>query len=75
MGLTPIGVRADTGPIGGNLSHEFHILANTGESTLYYDNKLFELLESEDIESPEEHYMQLQTICMILKVVLYRKNS
>ncbi|WP_375315973.1 proline--tRNA ligase [Wolbachia endosymbiont (group A) of Colletes cunicularius] len=56
MGLTPIGVRADTGPIGGNLSHEFHILANTSESTLYYDNKFFELLESEDIESLKSIY-------------------
>ncbi|MDR2978729.1 MAG: proline--tRNA ligase [Rickettsiales bacterium] len=56
MGLTPIGVRADTGPIGGNLSHEFHILASTGESTLYYDNKFSELLESEDIESLKSIY-------------------
>ncbi|WP_168464481.1 proline--tRNA ligase [Wolbachia endosymbiont of Ctenocephalides felis wCfeT] len=56
MGLTPIGVRADTGPIGGNLSHEFHILASTGESTLYYDNKFSELLESEDIESLKNIY-------------------
>ncbi|MDR2831849.1 MAG: proline--tRNA ligase [Rickettsiales bacterium] len=56
MGLTPIGVRADTGPIGGNLSHEFHILANTGESTLYYDNKFSELLESEDVESLKSIY-------------------
>ncbi|MDG7053070.1 MAG: proline--tRNA ligase [Wolbachia endosymbiont of Alcedoecus sp.] len=56
MGLTPIGVKADTGPIGGNLSHEFHILASTGESTLYYDNKLSELLESEDIESLKSIY-------------------
>ncbi|MCM1001563.1 MAG: proline--tRNA ligase [Wolbachia endosymbiont of Melophagus ovinus] len=56
MGLTPIGVKADTGPIGGNLSHEFHILASTGESTLYYDNKFSELLESEDIESLKSIY-------------------
>ncbi|MDM8335447.1 proline--tRNA ligase [Wolbachia pipientis] len=56
MGLTPIVLRADTGPIGGNLSHEFHILANTGESTLYYDNKIFKLLESEDIESLKNIY-------------------
>ncbi|MDN5247605.1 MAG: proline--tRNA ligase [Wolbachia endosymbiont of Tyrophagus putrescentiae] len=56
MGLTPIGVRAETGPIGGNLSHEFHILANTGESTLYYDSKFAELLESEDIESLKGMY-------------------
>ncbi|MGL9717184.1 MAG: proline--tRNA ligase [Wolbachia sp.] len=56
MGLTPIGVRADTGPIGGNLSHEFHILASTGESILYYDNKFSELLESEDIESLKSIY-------------------
>ncbi len=40
LGLTPISLRAETGPIGGNLSHEFQILAKTGESTLYYDKKL-----------------------------------
>ncbi|MBX3487722.1 MAG: proline--tRNA ligase [Candidatus Paracaedibacteraceae bacterium] len=37
MGLTAIPVRADTGAIGGNLSHEFQIVAPTGESTIYYD--------------------------------------
>ncbi|OEY86858.1 proline--tRNA ligase, partial [Wolbachia pipientis] len=56
IGLTPIGVRADTGPIGGNLSHEFHILANTGESTLYYDNEFVKLLEDEEIESLRHIY-------------------
>ncbi len=40
LGLTPISLRAKAGPIGGNLSHEFQILANTGESTLYYDKDL-----------------------------------
>ena len=40
MGLTPISLRAETGPIGGNLSHEFQILASTGESTLFYDKEL-----------------------------------
>ena len=40
LGLTPISLRAETGPIGGNLSHEFQILANTGESELAYDSKL-----------------------------------
>lgn len=37
MGLVAIPVRADTGAIGGNLSHEFQIVAETGESTIYYD--------------------------------------
>jgi len=37
MGLTVVPVKAPTGPIGGDLSHEFHILAETGESKLYYD--------------------------------------
>ena len=32
MGLKAIPMRADTGPIGGDLSHEFIILAETGES-------------------------------------------
>ena len=49
MGLTPISLRAETGPIGGNLSHEFQILAKTGESTLYYDKKL-ETLNLENID-------------------------
>ncbi|MBC6445359.1 MAG: proline--tRNA ligase, partial [Alphaproteobacteria bacterium GM202ARS2] len=37
LGLYPLAVRAPTGPIGGDLSHEFHILAQTGESGLVYD--------------------------------------
>jgi prolyl-tRNA synthetase len=35
MGLTAIPMIADTGPIGGNLSHEFIILASTGESEVF----------------------------------------
>ncbi|HMJ44663.1 MAG TPA: proline--tRNA ligase, partial [Pseudolabrys sp.] len=35
MGLKSIPMRADTGPIGGNLSHEFIILADTGESEVF----------------------------------------
>jgi prolyl-tRNA synthetase len=35
MGLTAIPMRAETGPIGGNLSHEFIILASTGESEVF----------------------------------------
>ena len=35
MGLKAIPMRADTGPIGGNLSHEFIILASTGESEVF----------------------------------------
>ena len=34
MGLTAIPMQAETGPIGGNMSHEFQILASTGESAL-----------------------------------------
>jgi prolyl-tRNA synthetase len=37
MGLTAIPVRADSGAIGGDMSHEFQIVAPTGESTIYYD--------------------------------------
>jgi prolyl-tRNA synthetase len=39
LGLAVIPVRADTGVIGGDLSHEFHVLAQTGESQIYYDKK------------------------------------
>ena len=37
MGLTAIPMQAETGPIGGNMSHEFQILAQTGESQVFYD--------------------------------------
>lgn len=40
LGLVAIPVRADAGAIGGDLSHEFQILADTGESTLYYDKDI-----------------------------------
>nr|WP_249681360.1 proline--tRNA ligase [Roseococcus pinisoli] len=39
MGLKAVPMRADTGPIGGKLSHEFIILAETGESAVFYDAK------------------------------------
>ncbi|PPE04237.1 proline--tRNA ligase [Holospora curviuscula] len=37
MGLSVIPLQATTGPIGGDFSHEFHVVAQTGESALYYD--------------------------------------
>ncbi len=40
IGLKAVPVRAPTGPIGGDLSHEFHILAETGESEIFYDAAL-----------------------------------
>ena len=41
--LKAIPMAADTGPIGGNLSHEFIILAETGESKIYTDKDIFEV--------------------------------
>ena len=43
MGLKAIPMRADTGPIGGDLSHEFIILADTGESQVYCHKNYLEL--------------------------------
>jgi prolyl-tRNA synthetase len=43
MGLKAIPMRAETGPIGGDLSHEFQILAETGESAVYVDRSFLEL--------------------------------
>jgi len=37
LGLRAVPMRADTGPIGGNLSHEFIVLAETGESAVFFD--------------------------------------
>ena len=43
LDLKAIPMAADTGPIGGDLSHEFIILAETGESDIYADNQIFQI--------------------------------
>ena len=44
LGLKAIPMKADTGPIGGDLSHEFIVLAPTGESEVFFD-KAFEAMD------------------------------
>lgn len=48
IGMAPLVVQAESGAIGGNLSHEFHILAETGESTLYYDKEVLNVKDEAD---------------------------
>jgi len=43
LGLKAIPMAADTGPIGGDLSHEFIILAETGESEVFYHSDLVDM--------------------------------
>ena len=50
MGLKAVPVRADPGAIGGDMSHEFHILAETGESAIFYDAAYDEL--TLDMDNP-----------------------
>ena len=47
LDLSAIPMAADTGPIGGNLSHEFVIIANTGESKVYTDRRIFDVNNDE----------------------------
>lgn len=43
LGLKAVPVRADAGPIGGDMSHEFSVLAVTGESAIHCDSRLLDL--------------------------------
>jgi prolyl-tRNA synthetase len=43
MGLKAVPMRAETGPIGGDDSHEFLILAETGESGVFFDKDFFDM--------------------------------
>ena len=60
--LSAIPMAADTGPIGGNLSHEFIILAETGESKIYTDKDIFDVnfqdtsLDKSSLESLRKKY-------------------
>ncbi len=57
MGLKAIPMRADTGPIGGDLSHEFLILADTGESEVFFDRDFYDMdwsaftIDYDDVEA------------------------
>ena len=68
LDLTAIPMAADTGPIGGNLSHEFIILAETGESKIFTDKRIFELnsedtkLEKKSLESLRNKYEKFYAV-------------
>jgi prolyl-tRNA synthetase len=51
MGLQAIPMRADSGPIGGDDTHEFLVLAETGESEVFYDSAVTDIsLGARDID-------------------------
>ena len=55
LGLKAIPVSAESGPIGGNLSHEFSIIAPTGESEIFCDKNLLDIdINKKDYISDEE---------------------
>ena len=66
--LVAIPMAADTGPIGGNLSHEFIILADTGESKIFTDKRIFDLeyddtkLEKKSLENLRKKYEQFYSV-------------
>jgi len=68
LNLKAIPMAADTGPIGGNLSHEFIILAETGESKIFTDKRIFDLsidnakLEKESLGNMRKEYEQYYSV-------------
>ena len=68
LDLTAIPMAADTGPIGGNLSHEFIILAETGESKIFTDKRVFDLnsdgtkLEKKSLKDLRKKYEQFYSV-------------
>ena len=68
LDLTAIPMAADTGPIGGNLSHEFIILAETGESKIFTDKRVFDLntddakLEKKSLLEMRKKYEQYYSV-------------
>jgi prolyl-tRNA synthetase len=66
--LSAIPMAADTGPIGGNLSHEFIILADTGESKIFTDKRIFDLdnddsaMDRKTLEDLRKKYEQYYSV-------------
>lgn len=62
MGLTAIPMRAASGPIGGDNTHEFLVLASTGESEVFYDDRVTALkLGKRDIDYDDR--TQVSAVC------------
>ncbi len=61
LGLKVVPMKADTGPIGGDLSHEFLILAKTGESQIYCDSNLLDYDWSKEIDYNQDLSSIVQT--------------
>ena len=59
LNLSAIPMEADTGPIGGNLSHEFIILADTGESKIFTDKRIFDV-KSNDTKIEKKSLIDLR---------------
>jgi len=57
MGLAAIPMQADTGPIGGDLSHEFIVLAPTGESEVFYHSN-WEAERALDVDADDPAALQ-----------------
>jgi prolyl-tRNA synthetase len=78
MGLKAMAVKADTGAIGGELSHEFHILAETGESEIYYDKRFetekLEISEMRDLYAMADE-MHIVELCPIPQEQLASKRG
>ena len=55
MGLQAIPMRADSGPIGGDDTHEFLVLAETGESEVFYDSEITDLTFGNREIDPDDH--------------------
>ena len=55
MGLQAIPMRADSGPIGGDDTHEFLVLAETGESEVFYDSEITDLTFGDREIDPNDH--------------------
>ena len=49
LGLEAVAVRADSGAIGGNLSHEFHVLAKSGESKIHFESRYAQVASTGDV--------------------------
>src|SRR3546814_9391982 len=78
MGLSAIPMQADTGPIGGDLSHEFIVLAPTGESEVFYHRNWEQLRSLDNVDAEdrsEEHTSELQSLMRISYAVFCLKKK
>ena len=73
LGVKALPFKAETGPIGGSLSHEFILETSNGESEIFYDNRIYDI-NFQDIDPDNSCKIKKLYLTIVNITAVQRKN-